>query len=545
MLPKLSALSHLDSTESIERDFQKVVKLNQEIEKNLRESPAALLAQTFFFVSQNELKKETDKATQWLCKVVFFIHLCKSNRFNETSCIILASAFLLTQFLCNRDMRNHRTRLDACKKLLKSKGYQAGLDLIAISPILTIDRPILRSQRLKLRDYQWFALSVTQLLVSRPTNTWQQRIFQLFSLTPNWIHPCLEAILSWPSTYLPGHIVTVNQINQVVILPKQQQLAVWDGRSLKCVGSETCYLAKQKTIGERAFFSTLDSALSKYEPPNLYAASFPLTRPPNSLINILKQCQTNKLDIAKLVNSVEREPRFSNFIVSSATQSNRLNIPVNSVKQAVMTYGTERLGDMLTTHALYERFNQNNFPLKADFTHHLSLSSALGSTIVEISAKKDANFRTKLLPQTVSLLCLFSHCALFSTAALKHLSHWHVSLNKKDVRNAHEYTYFFPFLSLEQFRIPALKLARAWSLTPANMTILDQVFKLDLKKTHAAAAAIKLSTLWALQCKSGIALNKTTFSNEAKLLKVLGLTIDDKITCLESNTDLIFCRLSQ
>ena len=79
--------------------------------------------------------------------------------------------------------------------------------------------------------------------------------------------------------------------------------------------------------------------------------------------SIIDDLQKQDVVIEQLCEKIEQVPTFNHFLMYTASQDNRLQLPVKSIKQAVLTYGIERVGDMLIQFALLERLTQNQFPL--------------------------------------------------------------------------------------------------------------------------------------------------------------------------------------
>lgn len=138
---------------------------------------------------------------------------------------------------------------------------------------------------------------------------------------------------------------------------------------------------------------------------------YPIHRLPTSLRAILSQLNNANVDLNRLAEEFENEPAFKEFMLKSASQANRLKLPVGNIKQGLMTYGLERVGNMLTQFALSERLTQNDFLLQKECRHLLHLGCYIASELaMEIKG---------VTPQTCALLMTFAMSPLFTIAEIK------------------------------------------------------------------------------------------------------------------------------
>ena len=88
-----------------------------------------------------------------------------------------------------------------------------------------------------------------------------------------------------------------------------------------------------------------------------------------------------------------------------------MQLPVQNVKQSILTYGLERVGHMLVQYALFQRLTQHWFPL-------LDWYSRLAQTAILLSSEL-ANESGRITPQYASLVTTVALSPLFTSAQEK------------------------------------------------------------------------------------------------------------------------------
>lgn len=268
---------------------------------------------------------------------------------------------------------------------------------------------------------------------------------------------------------------------------------------------------------------------------SLLPNTYPLIRPPGSLTSIIDTLQSAKVNINNLSKQIDEHDAFSQFLLSSASHDNRLQLPVNNIKQAVLTYGIERVGDMLVQFALMERLTQHYYPLRALSIQFTTIASHVASILC-------TRCSLNLTPQTAGLIITFMCAPLFTLPGLK-------VRTSLPVRPS---GYFQPNstfnLKLDgQWHDVAGELAGKWHQAKRTRIMIHQSSLLhhqvsaSLKKEHAV---IQLSFGLARELLFGIQARDNVTSNQLKqLLATLDLRLPDIESIQNELSDVLWCPL--
>lgn len=139
--------------------------------------------------------------------------------------------------------------------------------------------------------------------------------------------------------------------------------------------------------------------------------SYPVSRPPKSLEQLLRALNDPDIAIKKVVDLISTEPAFTEFLTQAASQDNRMQLPVQDVKQSILTYGLDRVGHMLVQYALYQRLTQHPFPLSAWLNRLTRLAAQIASELATVS--------TAVTPQSAGLVVTIALSPLFTLPAVK------------------------------------------------------------------------------------------------------------------------------
>ena len=236
------------------------------------------------------------------------------------------------------------------------------------------------------------------------------------TMQQTFLHP-IASLISIPS---PGASVYVKAHPAIVIdIQKQHALVHSPSRNedekILWVKRTALLAPKDLYLSFEAFtvqYQACENARSvKGEQPFL-PATFPVQHPPAALIEIIDELQKADVDVPNLCAKVEKVPSFQQFLLSTASVDNRLKLPVTSLKQAILTYGLERVGDMLVQHALIERLTQHQYPLLAISKQFTSLACGIAAQLTSIT-------KTKFTPQSAALVTTFLCAPLFTLPGLK------------------------------------------------------------------------------------------------------------------------------
>ena len=196
-----------------------------------------------------------------------------------------------------------------------------------------------------------------------------------------------------------------------------------------------------------------------------FARDFNINHPPQALTSLLSHLKNPDVTVDKIVQLVESEPFFSDYIKGVASQDNRMQLPVSNVKQGVMTYGLERVGDMLVQQALQKRLTQHYFPLVDTCRQLTMLITGIAALLAQESKVST--------PQQAGLLATVACSPLFTVPALKVLLKFH-----------HQSTHYYSlnsllnFSSKDQITEFAKQLTNKWYLPDYFNTVLSLQGKL-------------------------------------------------------------------
>lgn len=264
-------------------------------------------------------------------------------------------------------------------------------------------------------------------------------------------------------------------------------------------------------------------------------STFAIQHPPKALITIIDELQKQDVVIEQLCEKIEKVPTFNHFLMLTASQDNRLQLPVKSIKQAVLTYGIERVGDMLIQFALLERLTQNQFPLMGMCKQITLLACSFSSYFAQI-------VDSKFTPQSAALTMTFICTPLFTLPGFKVSKSLPVRLdNIVSINNAFKVKSDTPWLAI------ASELAGSWHQSSTWRAVIHQCGKASTevpKSIQKEQAVLVLSFSLAKACLFNQDVYRLLQDINAKtLLRILSLEPDDVLSALESNGQLLFCPL--
>ncbi len=509
--------------EQYSQSIKNALTICKELNTSIAQRPLYILGLCFSRIKNENL----DHTNVSITRTVAFIHLCRANQYNTTSSSILSAGLILSFATQQIDENTKKVARKHILKRFEHLGYESAADLIRIVKLLALSDPARYLSQVRLTHWQWLAVSVSVLLTDSGKQVWQQNITRLFYVTPSWLHHSLQHLLIYPSLCIPGTQLEHKSEKYWVLCNHGSNLVLSNGEDYVQTNQASCTPVVNYNFDKQTF----NKALLDYDNDNIYPLTYKIDRPPKSLLLVLKQCQQYNVDIDELTQRIEREPSFSRFMCESATNSNRLKISVSSVKQAIMTYGTERLGDMLTTHALFERLTQSSFPLKETFITHVTLSMEIAAYLAKESQL--------ILPQTASLLALLCHSPLFTNAKVKNLTSW-----KTCSVEQHGFKHLISTIPIDDLRIASINLAKAWGTSPTHIAAMNKVLTDSNSPTSSVPAIIQLSLEWSIAIRHGsFKGSHYATSYEQKLCKCLGVTLSSKATCIHGLSELLYCNL--
>lgn len=313
----------------------------------------------------------------------------------------------------------------------------------------------------------------------------------------------LRPLFDYPGLVPPGSTVRLNDAQLATVLSlEQQKLVLVDKQSdgfgdihaidTSCVTQlgASQPISKNNPIlhvwGQawREFCEVSAHALTAHEP------LFKLDRPPPVLLQVQKQSISDDVDLDKIASLILSEPSLVEHVRTTATSSNRQNIPVKEVKHGLLIHGYQRTVSLLIQQALILRLSQHYFPLQEQFVQFTRLRMSLAAGLLS---------HDSLLAERSSTLACFACSGLFTSPEFKSIRKWHM-------------------LSSELFNIAtltdksnnnrlhrnALILASAWGQSKEDIKALEQAIRLPSqttgkKSTRIVAAVLGSSLILARQ----------------------------------------------
>ena len=263
--------------------------------------------------------------------------------------------------------------------------------------------------------------------------------------------------------------------------------------------------------------------------------TYAIQSPPATLLTIIDELQKRDVDIPTLCEKIEKAPNFNQFLMHTASQDNRLQLPVKNIKQAVMTYGIERVGDMLIQFALMERLTQHQFPLINMCRQFTLLSCSLASLIA-------SRCDTKFSPQSAALTMTFLCAPLFTLPGLKVATILPISDEDSfSINNAFSVKTAIPWLAI------AGELAGNWHQSATWRAVLHHCNKPSSEvpnslKKEQAIMLIAFNLAKAALFKGNLDVFARNETYRA-LLPSLNLSHFDLVTAVEEQTALLYCPL--
>lgn len=450
--------------------------------------------------------------------------LGQRNRFNDHYLQHLVGATYLL-FCCasyHKDTaRLHfdTSLLQGLKQRVSSARLAIWQQVFAVCPLLGRPQFVRYLKSPVLTQAQWWVVSCAHISVH-----FQQRFFpvlrQIVQHSPARREALVQPWLAFPGDIWPGAQLSAHPETRVVlaktaqryaiITPQQTQLSLdWQGvpggNPIRFVSFNQWYEWAQRCIEEL-------KPAEAYKPGGRV---YPLSHPPASLVQIIDDLRDPDLAINKLTARLEAEPAFARALTAAASVDNRLGLPVSDIKQAVLTYGLDRVGDMLFREALMQRLLQHYFPLAETCLTLLDVSANLASHIA-------ADTTTQLTPQSAGLVSTFLLAPLFSLPALKVLPRF-----AHQPRALHDINTLVALKTPHSFSQFAAELAVSWHLPGLHRAIIHQMGKYPSAVSEGVgkeAAVIMLSLLQA-RCWlfNGGTLDDTSAEAQRQCMHLLGL----------------------
>lgn len=383
----------------------------------------------------------------------------------------------------SRDKNHSDSR--TLSEFLRAKGLSCWLDILRLKRVAFSVKNAHALASTKLNRAQRLCL-LSKIISSASAEKRHNLFSQCARLIPVHHHLLLSSLSALFERAMPGEKVYVSGVPATIVDIQNNHsfAAVSQSAERECnwVPSSSVRTPIHQYIDFEKFIALFDETrtarLVKGGQP-FFPTAFGIQLPPSALLHIIDELQKRDIDIPSLCKKIDHTPAFNQFLIRTASQDNRLQLPVNNIKQAVLTYGTERIGDMLVQFALMERLTQHEFPLVDTCKQFTLVASAFASHIASLT-------KTKFTAQSAALTMTFACSPLFTLPGLKVISKLPIRANPNfSINNTFKITTPLPWLSI------AGELAKNWHQSATWRAVLHQCNKANeavpssLKKEHA------------------------------------------------------------
>ena len=301
------------------------------------------------------------------------------------------------------------------------------------------------------------------------------------------------------------------------------------------VGQDHIYSSalSKSQVSFKVWFSTLLNALDiDNRSDQLALPTYPIQRPPASLLKIIHALHKPKTEPTELASLISQSSFFSHTLQRSAQQLNRMGIPVADVKQSILTHGMERVGIILTEQVLWSRLIHAKFPLLRQFENIVELHRFVAASIAQISKSG--------LPQQASLLATFQLSFLFTHPPLRLRTSWNDKQKESDSPGS-----LFENIDNTLPLQSAQALATAWH-QPADMIKTLRYFNNGSKDraVQTNISCLKLSLLLTRHWLAGKEFQQSELKKHLANYPSLRVTLTDIANIRTQSAEFLYCTLN-
>jgi len=357
-------------------------------------------------------------------------------------------------------------------------------------------------------------------------------------------HELLYPLCKVITAAMPGEIVYVKAKRAIIVDIQTSHSLIFvsadkDASPYSWVANSALMRTDQARIDFEALSKHINDAIDYRRVEggqSMLPVSFSIQHPPRPLLTIIDALRKPDAELDDITAKVEVSPLFSTFLLKTASKDNRLQLPVKSIKQAILTYGIERIGDMLVQHALMERLTQHAYPLLAITKQYTLLACA-------IAAELACHVKTKFTAQSASLITAFLCAPLFTFPGLKVANSLPADKNPD-----YRVTALFRVKGSNDWHAVAGELAANWHQSATWRALIHH----SHKPIHDVPASLK-KELAVLQLAMGVSrdilfnerLPTTISQTERHLLKHINMTSAQFNTLLTGLSHYLFCPLAE
>lgn len=259
---------------------------------------------------------------------------------------------------------------------------------------------------------------------------------------------------------------------------------------------------------------------------------YPIQRPPTDLLQIIHALHKPSTEPAMIAKLISNSHFFSKTLQRSAQQLNRMSIPVNDVKQSILTHGMERVGTILTEQVLWFRLTRADFPLKKRFERLVQLHRFISASLAH-SYGND-------LPQQASLCATLQLSFLFTHPRLRVLTNWQDMHSADDMPDS-----LFSELDTNLPLNSALVLAKAWH-QPSDIIKPLRYFQPGTKNelTKTSIEVLKVSLILTRTWISGKEIDSAHLQSLSKRYQHVKLQYKQLCEIRNNAAEYIYCGLA-
>ncbi|MEW9797663.1 HDOD domain-containing protein [Alteromonas sp. CYL-A6] len=466
---------------------------------------------------------------------------CRTDKLNEHTLLHLVAATLLTLVTGHDNAREIHKKL---RNTLRERGLTLWISILRLGKALSHPQGHQLLSKAGLRHFPQRVLSLCHLALVYDAVPPSACLRSYLNRARSDSYPLYSHWPLLPAGPLCGQVVhTIDERAGVVIAVRQCHLAVVymeDGRKSLCVWLERSQVRSSQrppvTFDKwLALYAAHEDDLQVEGTASLFPTTYPVHRPPVSLTSIIDALASGDTDVGDISALIDKEPAFSHFLLQSASHDNRMQLQVSSIKQAILTYGLERVGDMLVRHALFNRLTQHHFPLEAVCAQFATLMATIASCLAELTV-------SRFTPQSAALVATFYCAPLFTLPGLK--VYQRLPLAQAGYYDPNQ---FLQVKQSERWQDLAGELASGWHQSASWRAILHHAGKpaatvpASLRREHCI---LQLAFIWTRQWLYGEGKPSDELNNILQgAQETLSVGVSEKNTIRHQVTDQLYCVL--
>lgn len=244
--------------------------------------------------------------------------------------------------------------------------------------------------------------------------------------------------------------------------------------------------------------------------------------PPPALRQLLSVLADTNANLESIIQWCQQHPVYTQLLLTSATDANRLGTEVTDIKQAILTHGMLNVGDILLQQTLQSQLTGPYFPLRAWSLQFMRLSIFIAGQLCARSVQYQRCQQQAELLLTLACSGLFTHSAM------------HTQMQPPSAQRLPFLPFTAPATTFQrQLRAISISLAKHWQVNSCVQSALSTVAFSPIALSSEARGLglmLQLSLLWAQQwfINNAMGALATSPAYEQRALSELGLSLADK-----------------